>query len=72
MGTESAALREPNATFMEVELHGGTHFATLRVSCLSWEVTRHNFLVKRGGYPEEVKLVNDQHLVQLHFLHGTL
>lgn len=50
---------EPNATFMEVELLGGTP-AALRVSYLSWEVTRHNFLVKERGYPEEVKLVNDQ------------
>lgn len=61
-------LREPKTTFLEVELNCGTRFASLRVSCLSWEVTRHNLLVQRGGQPGEAKLINDQRLVQLHFL----
>ena len=69
MGAESNILRKLTMTFLEVEFHCGTHFPNLRVSCLPWEVTRHNLLVKRGEYPEEVKLINDQHLVQLHLLH---
>lgn len=42
---ESNTLGKPNTTFLEVELHCGTHFPTLRIRCLSQEVTEHSLLV---------------------------